>query len=805
MSQYQFIAHTHVVDALSHRYIDMLFPTRPAASASLVDSAVVKPSSLSPSFLTTAKQTPLRNPKSLQCCAELCSSLYRHTIVDQQLRYPSDDEEEAREDSLTRNDSVHDSQVATVLRRFVQEILTGETRRSLSHDPAAHHHLPDDDVVMNQFRDACETFLLSRRHVHDDRPHKSQRSCAALLHGAATPQQPAAQHLLAVGTSVKKRYEIDVLAPFIHGEVTKALDALNTKSNSKGDDTPHVTLSDVIIVDIGAGQGYLSAQLAVDYGYTVVAVEREGVQLCGSIKRSQVASLLQDRRRAVKSGGTAVGTDAAASVDEGCLLITDVDIGPNTTAQTLLTNVLTAVRDHESMVKPTAAGVDDDRLRRTSVTRPVVLISLHACGPLSTNMLRLYADWQMEYDEEIAVNATLREQPTAAQRSVGTFQNHPCIANVNVGCCYTYLQGGAVDGFPISQLGRNVITQCPHGFQGRPERRRASAAAVSGTDLAVDNDNILPPHHLILTRNMAMAACQAPWRWFDDDDGVIEENTEDGNSLVLGKSKRESSTTVDNNNTRLTLHEDVAGTFSSLYLRALLQRYLCHGLGVDDLDVIGRVPAPQSAATTSATTNAARAGGAVSGGAPPKKPVHQKKQKKRARSSLPNDDDAHDAASSPSTAPPAQSTCDSPATPQQPAKRSPACEEDTFVAYATSIVERVRVRCLARHIELLQSDDTLDDGAKTLSSSSSGLDASLRRLYRISRRSGDKEKLSCLWTVKALVGHGIEGVVLEDRVQYLLERLGSLSSAKFRVWMEPIFDPRESPRSQAIVSRWSTD
>ncbi|CUG93276.1 methyltransferase, putative [Bodo saltans] len=619
MSQYQFIAHTHVVDALSHRYIEMLFPTRPAASASLVvDSAVVKLSS-SPSFLTTAQATPLRNSKSLECSSELCLSLYRHVIVDQHLQYPSDDEE--KDDS--RDDSVHDAQVATVLRRFVQEILTGETRRSSralcdsSHNPAAHHHQHDDDadaVVMAQFRDACETFLLSRRHVHDDRPH------AALLHVPAASQQPAAaQHLLAVGTSVKKRYEIDVLAPFIHGEVTKALDALNT--SSKGADTLLVALSDVIIVDIGAGQGYLSAQLAVDYGYTVVAVEREGVQLCGSIKRSQVASLLQDRRRAVKSGGTADGTDAAASVNEGCLLITDVDIGPSTTAQTLLTNVLAAVRDHESIVRPTSAGVDNNGLRRTSVTRPVVLISLHACGPLSTNMLRLYADWQMAYEEEI----TLRE-PMAAQRSVRPFQNHPCIANVNVGCCYTYLQGGAVDGFPISQLGRSVIAQCPHGFQGRPERRRsgaASAAAVSGTDLAVDNENLLPPHHLILTRNMAMAACQAPWRWFDDYDGVVEENTNDRNSLLLRKSKRESSTTADNNNTRLTLHEDVAGTFSSLYLRALLQRYLCHGLGVDDLDVIGRVPAPQSAATTTATTNAA-AGGAVSGGAPPKKPVHQK-------------------------------------------------------------------------------------------------------------------------------------------------------------------------------------
>jgi hypothetical protein len=426
--------------------------------------------------------------------------------------------------------------------------------------------------------------------------------------------------------------------------------------------------------------------------------------------------------------------------------------------------------------------------------RPVVLISLHACGPLSTNMLRLYADWQ---EAELVVSSSIplasadalgmtlpvRDGPTSCPAA---FQHHPCIACVNVGCCYTYLEGGAADGFPFSQLGRDIMSRCPSGIQGRPERRRSMSRceAPDLTDAAKKQDC------LMLTRNMAMAACQAPWRWFSDD-----HMTASGG----GGGSRPQSAAITTG--RVTLHEDISATFSSLYLRALLQRFLCHILGVDDLDVIGRVPAPQAAAPGGPQVDTL-----------PRKGGHNKKKRQRGAMEEQQGGTIKPEAAAAATVPPPPSDRALDASGGSP---PPKKEEDVFVAYAITTIEKVRARCRSRGVVLRRAGDHDADHSTDTEVILSDVVA-LRNMYRESRQRGEKEQLACLWTIKALVGHGIEGVVLEDRVQYLIERLvgtpASSSSSqrssvansqrRFFVRMEPVFDPRESPRSQAIVTRW---
>jgi hypothetical protein len=232
-------------------------------------------------------------------------------------------------------------------------------------------------------------------------------------------------------------------------------------------------------------------------------------------------------------------------------------------------------------------------------------------------------------------------------------------------------------------------------------------------------------------------------------------------------------------------------------LRALLQRFLCHILGVDDLDVIGRVPAPQAAAPGGPQVDTL-----------PRKGGHNKKKRQRGAMEEQQGGTIEPEAAAAATVPPPPSDRAPDASGGSPPK-----EEDVFVAYAITTIEKVRTRCRSRGVVLRRAGDHDADSTEVTLSD----DVALRNMYRESRQRGEKEQLACLWTIKALVGHGIEGVVLEDRVQYLIERLvgtpASLSSShhssvvnsqrRFFVRMEPVFDPRESPRSQAIVTRWS--
>ena len=263
---------------------------------------------------------------------------------------------------------------------------------------------------------------------------------------------------------VKKSHEVERMAPFVDLKIREWL------ARQPGT----VEAADVVVVDIGAGQGYLTCELAGRFGYTTVAVERDDVQQHGTLRRSALVL-------GVHGDGDGEGKR------QGVVHVVKMMIDKSTVAKEL-----------EQLLIP-LAGVEP--------TRAVfVLVSLHACGSLSANMLRLFHEWPK------------------------------CCIVVNVGCCYNLIGEGD---FPLSTCAKEMFARFKPSFTGR------SCSA----DLPSDSP-------MVLTKNMLMAACQAPQKWLhvaDDDEMQLERSLEA--------------------NAR----------------RCALQLLLHSALGCDDLEKIGRV------------------------------------------------------------------------------------------------------------------------------------------------------------------------------------------------------------------------
>jgi hypothetical protein len=272
------------------------------------------------------------------------------------------------------------------------------------------------------------------------------------------------------------------MAPYVHATVQAWLAGERARPDDAAGGAPRWT--DAVVADIGAGQGYLTCELAGRYGYRCVAVERDGVQQHGAMRRS--GSLLPLQGEGAGGGGAAGGsvtvvnmvvdgqTDAAAF--EACVLGAAVPAG---------------------LLAPSTA---------------IVLVSLHACGSLSSNMLRLFAE------------------------------SRRCRLVINVGCCYNLIGPGD---FPMSRAVKGECAKHRPSFAGRTN---SDARSSSGAPLT-------------LSKNMLMAACQAPQKWLTE--GSVGGSAEA--QLLLGQSLEANA------------------------VRCVLQLLLASVLGCDDLSRIGRV------------------------------------------------------------------------------------------------------------------------------------------------------------------------------------------------------------------------
>ncbi|KAF5807556.1 putative Methyltransferase domain-containing protein [Helianthus annuus] len=199
-------------------------------------------------------------------------------------------------------------------------------------------------------------------------------------------------NVITQGMNPKKRHEIEALAAVV-GSVARDVET-NT------------------IIDLGAGQGYLSQVLSFEYQLSVIAIDAS----------SHHGRVTHERAERIKK-------HYEAKMRKSSLGGKGVTIPRTVTCRVLSSDMLTTLLNSKD-------GDERCQNQSTNDTCPLLLTGLHACGDLSVTMLRAF----LESEEVKAV--------------------------VSIGCCYNLLseeEDNALCGFPISSgvkstglhLGRN--------------------------------------------------------------------------------------------------------------------------------------------------------------------------------------------------------------------------------------------------------------------------------------------------------------------------------------------------------------
>lgn len=131
-----------------------------------------------------------------------------------------------------------------------------------------------------------------------------------------------------------------------------------------------------LIVDVGAGQGYLSHRLAEKPGTRVLALDGDEGQTEGAALRSKGLSHAERQRARVRSGEQAV--------DGGECQVSSAH--PPVTHRTLFITSESLLGAIDEWV----SGLELDR--KGGKTYPVLVTGLHACGSLTPAVLRCFLD-----------------------------------------------------------------------------------------------------------------------------------------------------------------------------------------------------------------------------------------------------------------------------------------------------------------------------------------------------------------------------------------------------------------------------
>lgn len=311
------------------------------------------------------------------------------------------------------------------------------------------------------------------------------------------PALPRARH----GVKLKKLTEVDSLARFIMEAVGS-----HAQTVGEGGDTP-ASVGNLVVADIGAGQGDLCVELAHRYGVKAVGIERDEGQVHGTM------------RKAVTGWQTTsdVGGKGADPGLRGMVRCARLDIDDATEPEHLQAAVDRELSGDSSAVPAAAADGGGQHALPTAIlvtSFPIrAICSLHACGALSCHMLRLFVRW---HQRRVRVGP---EQEEREERPA------PPAAMVGIGCCYNLMCGGWLRrGCRISHAA--VPT---NGLGAKHERRDDLTSPMPHPDdelLGSPDDDLVPQTlfplsdagkrcvgRLRLSRPMVMAACQAPWQW----------------------------------------------------------------------------------------------------------------------------------------------------------------------------------------------------------------------------------------------------------------------------------------------------
>ncbi|PWA51503.1 S-adenosyl-L-methionine-dependent methyltransferases superfamily protein [Artemisia annua] len=207
-------------------------------------------------------------------------------------------------------------------------------------------------------------------------------------------QMASLNNVITQGMNQKKRHEIEALAAVVSSV------ARDVETNT--------------VIDLGAGQGYLSQVLSFEYNLSVMAIDAS----------SHHGNITHARAERIKK-------HYDAKMRKSSLGGRDVTIPKTVTCRVLSSDMLKTLLETMD-VDPTVTSCHS---KSSNDTCSLLLTGLHACGDLSVTMLRTF----LECKEVKAV--------------------------VSIGCCYNLLseeeseQGDALCGFPVSQ---GVKSTCLH-------------------------------------------------------------------------------------------------------------------------------------------------------------------------------------------------------------------------------------------------------------------------------------------------------------------------------------------------------
>lgn len=275
----------------------------------------------------------------------------------------------------------------------------------LKQEPVEHLLQIPSGIVQDHWPASLKEYVLTARLLAFPR---EQTKFEKVLPGMS---MTSLNSVLSQGMNPKKKHEVEVLSSIV-SYITRNIGA-------------HT------VIDVGAGQGYLSLVLAFHYQLSVVAIDsfsHHGVSTniqAERIKKHYVANLRNSGKGLPNMPMTVtcrvLSSSMLRKLSSYCCQLDGFDKKEHNGK---CSNIRPPLNAEDADLQLPSSGADSES------GKSLVLAGLHACGDLSVTMLRAFAEWK----EVKAV--------------------------VNVGCCYNLLSengcenSGSNCGFPVSKGGQ---------------------------------------------------------------------------------------------------------------------------------------------------------------------------------------------------------------------------------------------------------------------------------------------------------------------------------------------------------------
>ena len=419
----------------------------------------------------------------------------------------------------------------------------------------------------------CFVQQSDRLRLHSTLSHERlKQSMEALVRPETTPATPggkANSSLAENRMKIKKQYELMLLAPLF--------DALLRRTVANA--------AEVVVVDVGAGQGYLTRQLHSMGWPRVVGVEHDSNQTEGIEKRNETVAA--KAAAASKKSNANVSERQAGSGDdvgepperkrrmEGAEETT-LTSAPKPSAPTIgvcyfgVDGTTSQPKFEAAVVKAVRNSASGAAAEDSMVTpKQFALVSLHACGSLSHHILRLNRQWQECKDSR-------------------------CVMTVNVGCCYNLLPSQTAN--PEDDRGGGKGTGIVRSSTKSVLAKENECCEVSTTDCFPISSRCKTRWGQLnageMTHNMKSSSCQAPMR-------PVTNTVE--SALNLAKLQKRKSGKPHGKPTEPVggfgmLQECPGDTIVTSFYRAVIEQ-IVYSHGITDKSLVARFPHPAKAST----------------------------------------------------------------------------------------------------------------------------------------------------------------------------------------------------------------